>query len=162
DGHYGTFMLTKRMNRLWQMRGIYTFGKSTDEMSSNDNGTAQGEAIFNPLDISFQHALSDFDVSKRFTMDSLLQLPSPFKEGIGQAILGGWKVSTILVLQSGLPFTVYNGFAASGDYNADGYGYDVPNRPAAGAVHTGSRTDFMNGFASPDAFPIPTPGTEGN
>jgi len=162
DGHYGTFMLTKRMNHVWQMRGIYTFGKSTDDMSSNDNGTANGEAIFNPLDVPFQHALSDFDVSKRFALDSLLQVPTPFKEGAAKAILGGWKVSTILVLQSGLPFTVYNGSASSGDYNADGYGYDVPNRPAAGSVHTGNRSDFIKGFASPDVFPIPTPGTEGD
>lgn len=162
DGHYATFMLTKRMNHIWQMRGIYTFGKSTDDMSSNDNGTANGEAIFNPLDVPSQHALSDFNVSKRFALDSLLFLPSPFKQGLGKALLGGYRVSTILVLQSGLPFTVYNGSASSGDYNADGYGYDVPNRPPAGSVHTGSRSDFIKGFASPGVFPIPTPGTEGD
>lgn len=162
DGHYATLMLTKQMSRIWQVRGIYTFGKSTDDMSSNDNGTAAGEAIFNPLDISSQHALSDFDVSKRVAVDSLLFVPSPFREGAGKAVFGGWKVSTILVLQSGLPFTVFNGSASSGDYNADGYGYDVPNRPAAGSVHTGERSDFIRGFADANVFPIPTPGTEGN
>src|ERR1700730_15212571 len=84
DGHYGTLMLTKRLSHSWQLRGIYTFGKSTDEMSSNDNGTANGEAIFNPHNISVQHGLSDFDVSRRLTIDSLVQLPSPFREGIGK------------------------------------------------------------------------------
>jgi hypothetical protein len=58
-------------------------------MSSNDNGTNNGEAIFNPLDINAQHGLSDFDVSKRFTLDNVLELPSPLKSGIGKQILGG-------------------------------------------------------------------------
>ncbi len=178
DGHYGTFMLTKRMSHSWQLRGIYTFGKSTDDMSSNDNGTANGEAIFNPLNISSQHGLSDFDVSRRFTIDSLVQLPSPFSEGIGKTILGGWRMSNIVVLQSGLPFTVYTTAAfnpifdsngnviglkpGSGDFNADGYGYDTPNRPAPGAVSTGSRSDFIKGFASASAFPTPALGSAGN
>jgi len=178
DGDYGTFMLTKRMSHNWQIRGIYTFGKATDDMSSNDNGTANGEAIFNPLNIASQHGLSDFDVSRRLTLDSLWVLPSPFQDGIGKQLLGGWRVSGIMVLQSGLPFTVYtsapfiairNGGGTiigldphSGDFNADGYGYDVPNRPAAGAVQTGSRSDFIKGFASASAFPTPTLGSEGN
>jgi len=178
DGDYGTFMLTKRMSHNWQIRGIYTFGKATDDMSSNDNGTANGEAIFNPLNIASQHGLSDFDVSRRFTLDSLWALPSPFQDGIGKTLLGGWRVSGIMVLQSGLPFTVFSSapfkpiFDAggnviglnpgSGDFNADGYGYDVPNRPAAGVVSTGSRSDFIKGFASASAFPTPALGSEGN
>jgi len=178
DGHYATFMLSKRMSGSWQLRGIYTFGKSTDDMSSNDNGTANGEAIFNPLNVSSQHALSDFDVSKRLAIDSLVRIPSPFKEGIGKAVLGGWKMSNILVLQSGVPFTVYTSAAfnpvfdssgnviglipGSGDFNADGYGYDAPDRPAAGSVHTGNRSDFIKGFASASAFPTPALGSQGN
>jgi hypothetical protein len=178
DGHYGTFMVSKRMSHSWQLRAIYTFGKSTDDMSSNDNGTANGEAIFNPLDIPAQHGLSDFDVSKRFTVDSLVMLPSPFKEGVGKTILGGWRFSPIMVLQSGVPFTVYTSAAFnpitdssgniiglkpnSGDFNADGYDYDTPNRPAAGVVKTGNRSDFINGFASVSAFSIPALGSTGN
>ena len=178
DGHYGTLMLTKRMSHSWQLRGIFTFGKATDEMSSNDNGTNNGEAIVNPLDVEFQHGLSDFDISKRFTADSLVLVPSVFQERVAKAILGGWRMSNILVLQSGLPFSVYTSAAfnpvldangnvigvkpGSGDYNADGYGYDFPNRPAAGAVQTGNRSDFIKGFASASAFPVPALGVEGN
>jgi Carboxypeptidase regulatory-like domain len=178
DGHYATLMLSKRFSHSYQLRGIFTFGKSTDDMSSNDNGTANGEAIFNPLDISSQHGLSDFDVSKRFTLDSIVNLPSPFKSGFGNQILGGWRMSNIVVLQSGTPFTVYTSAAfnpvldsggnviglkpGSGDFNADGYGYDVPNAPAKGAVSTGSRSDFIKGFASASAFVSPALGSQGN
>lgn len=178
DGHYASFMLTKRMSHSWEIRGIYTMGKSTDEMSSNDNGTANGEAIFDPFNISSQHGLSDFDVSKRFTMDSMVQVPDLFKSGLRKTVLGGWRMSNILVLQSGLPFTVYTSAAfnptldssgnviglkpGSGDFNADGYGYDVPNKPPAGSVKTGSRSDFLKGIAPVSAFPMPALGSQGN
>ncbi len=178
DGHYGSFMLTKRMSHSWSLRGIYTFGKSTDEMSSNDNGTANGEAVFNPLNPMSQHGLSDFNVSRRFTIDSMATMPDVFHNGLSQTLLGGWRMSNIVVLQSGLPFTVYTSAAfnpifdangnvvglkpGSGDFNADGYGYDAPNRPPPGQVRTGSRSDFLKGFASASAFPTPALGSEGN
>jgi Carboxypeptidase regulatory-like domain len=185
DGDYATFMVSKRFSRSWQLRGIYTFGKSTDELSSNDNGNANGEAVFNPLDLAAQHGLSDFDVSKRFTLDSVIELPSLFQRGIGRQVLGGWRMSNILILQSGLPFTVYTSapFApvwnnpscattvtagcqvvgnTGGDYNADGYDYDVPNSPPPGSIHTGSRSDFLKGFATATVFPAPALGMEGN
>ncbi|HZC34645.1 MAG TPA: carboxypeptidase regulatory-like domain-containing protein, partial [Chthoniobacterales bacterium] len=107
DGHYATLMLTKRMSQNWQMSGIYTFGKSTDDLSSNDNGTGNSESVINALNVSAQHGLSDFDVAKRFALNSLWTLPSPFHGGMGNTLLGGWQVSAIMVLQSGTPFTVY-------------------------------------------------------
>ncbi len=178
DGHYASFMLTKRMSQSWSIRGIYTMGKSTDEMSSNDNGTANGEAIFDPLNVPSQHGLSDFDVSRRFTADSMVMVPDLFKGGLGKTLLGGWRMSNIVVLQSGLPFTVYTSAAfnpildesgnviglkpGSGDFNADGYGYDVPNKPPSGTVKTGNRSDFLKGIASTSAFPTPALGNQGN
>lgn len=168
DGHYVSIMVSKRMSHSWQVRGIYTFGKATDDMSSNDNGTNNGEAVFNPLDVASQHGLSDYNVSRRFTLDNLILIPSLFKEGIGKTVFGGWRISNIVGLQSGLPFTVYTtnafnpGQPNGGDFNADGYNYDVPNRPAPGSVKTGSRSDFIHGFASASAFPAPALGLQGN
>ena len=177
DGNYGTFMLSKRMSHNWQMRAIYTFGKSTDYLSSNDNGTNNSESVIDAQNVSAQHGLSDFNVARRFTLDSVWTMPSPFHSGIGRTLLGGWQVSGIMVLQSGTPFTVYtsarlapiitNGVvtglkAGSGDFNADGYNYDVPNAPAPGSVKTGNRSDFINGFASASVFPTPALGNEGS
>jgi hypothetical protein len=94
-------------------------------------------------------------------------------------------MSDILILQGGLPFTVYTTapFApvwnnsscvttvtagcqvvgnTGGDYNADGYNYDVPNAPPPGSIHTGNRSNFLTGFASAGAFPTPALGQEGN
>jgi hypothetical protein len=87
-------------------------------------------------------------------------------------------MSNIVVLQSGLPFSVYTTAPfdpvldssgnvvglrpGSGDFNADGYAYDLPNAAATGAVHTGNRSNFLTGFASRSAFPTPALGQEGN
>jgi len=179
DGHYGSLMLSKRFTHSWQLRGIYTFGKATDDTSSNDNGTNNGEAIFNPLDIPFQHGRADYSVSKRLTIDSVVEVPSGFfKSGLAKKVLGGWRMSNIVVLQSGLPFSVFTSASfnpildaggnviglqpGSGDFNADGYGYDLPNAAAAGTVHTGNRSNFLTGFAPASAFPTPAQGQQGN
>jgi Carboxypeptidase regulatory-like domain len=179
DGHYGTLMLSKRLTHSWQLRGIYTFGKATDDTSSNDNGTNNGEAIFNALNIPFQHGRADYNVAERFTIDSVVEVPAElFKNGFAKSVLGGWRMSNIVVLQSGLPFSVQtsapfnpvldsNGNVVglkpgSGDFNADGYGYDLPNAAPAGAVRTGNRSDFLKGFAPASAFPTPALGQEGN
>jgi len=101
-----------------------------------------------------------------------------FKNSFAKKVLGGWRMSNILVLQSGLPFSVFTSASfnpildpngnviglqpGSGDFNADGYAYDLPNAPAAGAVHTGNRSNFLKGFAPASAFPIPALGQQGN
>jgi hypothetical protein len=177
DGHYGTIMLTKRFSHTWQLRSIFTFGKATDELSSNDNGTNNSESVFNPQNFNSQHGLADFDVARRFTLDSVWEIPTPFKSGPAKAVLGGWRMSHILILETGLPFTVYTsapfdpvttssgtiiGYApGSGDYNADGYDYDVPNQPAFGNFKSTNRTSFINGFAPASAFPVPALGSTG-
>jgi hypothetical protein len=83
----------------------------------------------------------------------VVEVPSGFfKNNLSRAILGGWRMSNILVLQSGVPFSAYSSAAfnpvldsdgnviglqpGGGDfnaegYNADGYNYDLPNAPAA-------------------------------
>jgi len=143
-------MLSKRFTHSWQLRGIYTFGKATDETSSNDNGTDNGEAILNPLNIRSQHGLADYNVPgvspliawRRYRQDSSRMV-------FAKNILGGWRMSNILVLQSGLPFLrIYHGIVQSGPgferkrdrfcsraaatSTPDGYAYDLPkHRPKA-------------------------------
>lgn len=163
DGHYATLMLGKRFSHFWQLRGIYTFGKATDELSSNDNGTDWGEAVFNPLNVSVQHGRADYDVGQRFTLDSVVNLPTPWKSGLASKVTTGWRMSTIAVLQSGLPFTVFTSAPfPRGDFNADGYNYDTPNTPAFGNnLHT-NRSSFIRGVFKASDFPLPAPGQPGN
>jgi len=73
----------------------------------------------------------------------------------------------IVILQSGQPFTVYTSaqFSAGGDYNADGYNYDMPDVPAFGRTIGSNRSSFSPygpGIFQASAFPTPPPGTEGD
>ena len=161
--HYGSFMLSKRFSSRWSIRGIYTFGKALDETSSNGNGVPNATNIFDAFNVRGQRGRSDFNVAKRFTMDSVLDLPSPFRSGLGSQILGGWTLSSVLILQSGQPFSVYTSAPyPAGDFNADGFNYDAPNTPSFGNYLATGRSDYIRGLFTPSQFPTPAPGQQGN
>jgi hypothetical protein len=163
DANMGTFLVSKRFAKGFSAQGIFTFGKSTDLTSSNDNGVAGAENVVDAGNPGLQHGLSDFNVSRRLTIDSVYSIPSPFKHGIGSHVLGGWELAGIAIFQSGLPFSVYTSAAyPKGDYNADGYNYDFPNTPAFGNSVSASRSDYQKGLFSASAFPIPATGQTGN
>lgn len=69
----------------------------------------------------------------------------------------------MITLQSGQPFTVYTSASwPSGDWNADGYGYDVPNVPSFGRTIHANRGAFLKGVFQASDFPVPALGVEGN
>src|SRR6185369_16443039 len=47
--------------------------------------------------------------------------------GVTQALLGGWNVSGILSIRSGLPITVVNGWGGGGPSNNTGFTFERPN-----------------------------------
>ena len=163
DGEMGTFSITKRFVKGFLAQGVYTFGKSTDLTSSDDNGVAGAENIVNAAAPQLQHALSDFNISRKLTINSVYKLPSLFKHGVGYRVLGGWDLAGIAIFQSGIPFSVYtSGAYPKGDYNADGNNYDFPNTPSFGNSVSASRSNFLSGVFPASAFPTPAPGQEGN
>ena len=163
DGHYGTVLISKRFGKGFSAKGIYTFGKSTDLTSSNDNGVGGGQNVFDAANPSAQHGRSDYSAARRLTIDSVYEIPSLFKGGVGKQIVGGWQLSGIAIFQSGLPFTVVSTAPyPRGDFNADGLNYDVPNTPSLGNHISSSRGDFITGLFPASAFPIPAAGQQGN
>ncbi len=163
DGHYGSVLLSKRFSRGISAKGIYTFGKATDLTSSNDNGVGGGQNVYDAANPQAQHARSDFNVSRRLTVDAVYAIPSPFHGAIPKAALSGWELSVIGILQSGLPFSVVTTAPyPRGDFNADGQNFDAPNTPAFGNSKSTSRGDFQQGLFPVSAFPLPSPGQQGN
>jgi hypothetical protein len=157
-------MLSKRFSNTWSMRGIFTLGKSLDFTSNDGNGVG-GTGVFDAYNLRLQRGRSDFDVARRFTLDSVWQLPTLWKNRIASKVIGGWNISTVVMLQSGQPFTVYSSSAynAGGDFNRDGVQYDPPNTPSFGNNKSSSRSDFINGLFSRADFPLPaTAGVQGN
>jgi carboxypeptidase family protein len=103
-------MLVKFSNRF--SNGLtfvnsYTFGKTIDIVSDTE-GTVQ-----NAYDFNRDRAVSDFDVKHNFTSSWSYDLPFGKGKFIGGGVsgladkfIGGWQLSGILLLRSGLPFSV--------------------------------------------------------
>jgi hypothetical protein len=97
---------------------------------------------------------SEFDVRQRFALSAVWELPSPKSNAALKDVLGGWKLNSVISLQSGRPFDVYCGLAwySGCDFNMDGLPYDRPNRPV-GIKTTGfSNSQFESGLFGNPAF----------
>ena len=73
-------------------------------------------------------AHSDFDQPHSFRARLSYETPTPASSSRWvRALAGGWSFSTIGLLKSGTPFTVYTGSDAPGYGNGDGTPWDRPN-----------------------------------
>ena len=155
--------VVRRFAKGWSADVTFTTGRSLDADSSNDNGVPNGRNIEDIWNIRGQWGRADYDINKRIAFDSVYEIPAPYSSGLLRTVLGGWRVSGIAILQSGLPFTVYTSAPyPSGDYNADGYNYDQPNTPSFGNSLSVSRSAFINGVFTASQFPKPAVALEGN
>jgi hypothetical protein len=172
NSNVGAFGLSRHFSKGWTAHAIYTWGKALDLTSNNDNGVGgdgSAEGVFDADNVTTQYGRSDYDSRQRFSGDAVWSVPG-VKTGIGHLITSGWTLSPIIILQSGQPFTVYTSkqftygpdYASGGDYNADGFGYDLPNTPRFGNHIKTHRSDFQNGLFQASDFPVPAEGTEGN
>jgi Carboxypeptidase regulatory-like domain/TonB dependent receptor len=158
-----SFVASRRFAQRWSAQAIFTVGRALDADSSNDNGVPNGRSILDIANINGQFGRADYDISRRLTFDAVYEIPAPFQSNVWKAVLGGWRLSTIAIFQTGLPFSVYTTASyPSGDYNADGYNYDFPNTPAFGNTLSTSRSDFIHGLFKTSDFPLPPKGKEGD
>jgi hypothetical protein len=75
----------------------YTFGRAIDLNSDND-GTVTLTNIFDP---EYNRGPADYDVTHTFSSNWIYELP-----WAAQKVYGGWQMSGILYLRSGLPITI--------------------------------------------------------
>jgi hypothetical protein len=110
----------KRTSHGLAFLAAYTFSKSLDDASGLFGTRAEGGYPQNSYDLSADRGLSNFNVKHRFVFSSIYELPFGTGQrwlaepGIVNHILGNWKISGILTLQSGQPFTVIRGVDQSG------------------------------------------------
>jgi hypothetical protein len=93
----------------------YTFGHGLDNSSANRNQ----QVPMNNLNPGLDYGNSDFDQRHHFALTLTYDLPG--KKGYGQ-ILEGWKISSAVLLQSGLPWNPTAGnldLSKTGDKKSD-------------------------------------------
>jgi hypothetical protein len=132
--HSGQLLVTRRFTNNFSLTGAYTWSKLIDNGSevfgvADTNLPQQSSfpAIFGGQGL--ERAVSLFDRPHRFSLTYVYALPF-FKDqrGFVGHLLGGFEISGVTALESGVPFTVINGQDADSiggnldrpDFNPDG------------------------------------------
>ncbi len=128
---------TRRFANGFSVFNSYTYGKGMD-LSSDNDGTV---TLTNTYDQAYNRAVTDYDVTHTFTSNWIYALPFAKDK-----MYGGWSVSGILYVRSGLPFTVTQtqGVLSTGTGNR-------PNRISDGSLSNPTIAEWfdINAFVSP-------------
>jgi len=166
DGYsnYNSFRasVTKRYSHGFSLLANYTMSKTLDTgAGSGWGGTWTVGTWQNAYAPASNYALSTVDTPRAFNGAVLWQLPmgkgQPLfnRGGVVNTLIGGWQLSGIWQLHSGLPYTPVVGTAnVSGALS----GTWLPNRIGAGALANPSPDKWFD----PAAFAIPAAYTFGN
>ncbi|PYR59400.1 MAG: hypothetical protein DMF91_14940 [Acidobacteria bacterium] len=154
--------LTRRLDAGLTLLAGYTLSKSRD----NGSGirTLDGDTLFpqNSYCVSCEWGPSIFDNRHRFVSSVLYELPfgqgKPYlNHGIGNALLGGWQLSSIVTASSGFPRNVMTGR----DQSNTGAGFDRPNATGAPTSLPRDQRTTARWFNT-DAFVLEPLGTFGD
>ena len=108
ESKYNALQLTldKRMSKGFSILSNYTLSKTLDHTSENkQTGTSQT----NPFDLGFDWGPANSDRRHRWVTSALWQIPGQFGSKGLDAVLAGWSLTGIYVVQSGQGFTVTSG-----------------------------------------------------
>lgn len=169
--HALQFNVTKRLSHGLQITGSYTYSHTLDEQS--------GLGLFftgnDPNNPHSSYATSDFDRTHVFIVNYHYDIPGLHNaHGFTRALVNGWSLNGVTVLQSGQPYSVfdYSGGAASIYWGGGqdlatnpivpvgGYGATATNAVLQGTTGVNGNKPVLNAAA----FGIPAPfapGTNG-
>ncbi|MFQ5931048.1 MAG: TonB-dependent receptor domain-containing protein [Nitrospiraceae bacterium] len=157
--HYNSLQvsLEKRYSGGLQFLTSYTWGHAIEVVPQQTSGFLP--RLQNNLDLSDESARSANDVRHRFTYAFTWDLPFGANrkwasQGIGASLLGGWQLTGVTIMRTGLPFTVGLGFDNANVGNAPHNAR--PNRIASGELPSSERSVDrwfdMTAFEAPPAF----------
>src|SRR5689334_6305770 len=123
DSYNGLQMqLSRRFSTGLTLNSQYTFAKSYGTTSGSNDALTSGNLARRPeetpaggrtADFSYDKGYNNFDVRHSFNLSALYALPIgrghsylSSLNGIGEALLGGWEVGSIINARSGLPINV--------------------------------------------------------
>jgi Carboxypeptidase regulatory-like domain/TonB dependent receptor len=153
--------IEKRFSAGFTLLASYNWSKTISDVCQPGNGTGcQGSNIQNPLDRRAERSVDDQHIGHRLVGSYVWSLP--FGQGhrwgkgwssLTDTVLGGWNVSGILTLTSGLPFSLS---VAGNPSNSSGH--DRPD--LVGDLRVSDRT--IDRWFNTDAFAPNAPFTYGN
>lgn len=150
----------------------YTFSKSIDISSDATRIGAWGGLggqIINSWDPGAMRAVSDYDAKHQFNSNWIVELPFGKGKRLAgnassflDAIIGGWQLSGLFRLTSGLPLNVFNGFNWPTNWQLGGNAFLTgPVQTGVFKNSDGTVSMFKNGPAAIGSFTGPFPGESG-
>jgi hypothetical protein len=114
------------------LNASYWFSKALDLGSSYTNTAYDADTRLSRSQSEFEthhdmKGLSAFDQPQAFLFTGSYALHFPSGWRLGRQIADGWKLSAVILVKSGTPFTVLSGSDGPGYGNVDGNGNDRPN-----------------------------------
>lgn len=97
------FSLRRTAGRL-TLSTAYTYAHSIDDSSDRYDGN-----FVDSYNLNFTRASSNFDQRHIFKASYVYDMSFFKNKGLAQTILGGWQLSGITVIETGIPFSVTNG-----------------------------------------------------
>ena len=162
DSNYHALQIhgTRRLGNGLTGSTSYTWSHMIDNggdvFSTTQVNQTQNPAVpaFFARGLRFDRATSVFDRRHRVVADVLYEFPwMREQQGILGQIAGGWQLSTIYTLESGVPLNVTNGLDADGlDGSGDRPDYNPHGRKGVRAVPNASSP---TGYVNPDAANAP-------
>ena len=152
-----TVKITRRFATGLSFDADYTLSKSIDDASDSGTTNAEYNLPQNPYAPGLEPALSSFDHRHRFTANAIYDFPfARGSSGWRHQAFGDWRGSTIVMVQSGAPFSV-NLSAAQDVANIGLIGGNNLERPNVvanpnGGPHTPAEWFNTSAFALPAQF----------
>jgi Carboxypeptidase regulatory-like domain/TonB dependent receptor-like, beta-barrel len=110
------------------LQTAYTFSRSIDDASAFFGADGEPGIPQNSYDLGSERGLSSFQAKHRLVTTLAYQLPAA-GNGLLREITNNWSMGSIIVMQSGRPFTVNRAIDQSHDGTATlGYFADRPNQ----------------------------------
>ncbi len=157
--------LEKRLSHNLQFQSNFTWSKTLDTFSGNS--VSFGNPIANPFNLRFNYGKSDLNIPLVSVTNFVYTTPSLADKNILlRQTLGGWEMSGIYTMQSGLPFGIYGG---NGGNNSGSQQYGDRADFAAGkgpssafGLRQGGRSQQLAKYFDTSVFQTNAPGTFGN
>lgn len=153
--------LTKRFAAGLQFLAAYTYSHSIDDYSGDPSGTSDVSAVPGNQVILNNRGNSDFDRRHRFIFSGTYDLPKLYRGEFKPAaeIANGWKLASIVTVQTGTPYSVLTDATpfvqARADYN--------PAQPGCDPNLSGSALDRLGQYFNTSCFvPATAAGEFGN
>jgi hypothetical protein len=146
-----TARLTKNLSQGFSMLLSYTYAK---EMEFNGGDSSEMTLLQDANNPRADYSVGDIDVRQQLVISPIWQLPFGSgrqflnRQGLVNALAGGWEFAGILTFQDGLPYTVYS----PDDYSNSGSASPRPDRVCNGAGPQNVAEWFNTSCFSTDAL----------